>query len=125
MINIIRWLEGKPKLAVNLAISYAGMIFLFSSMRKVPMPPGPWYTSFILHFIEYLGFGFVVLAALHSRRVQRNPIALAVLIAVIYAASDEFHQYFVPGRFSDIWDLFFDSFGAVAGTLVNSSLRKL
>ncbi len=124
MGNVIRWLESKPKLAVNLAVFYAGMIFLLSSMRRVPMPPGPWYTSFILHFVEYLGFGFLLLAALRSRRVQRNPLALAVLIAVAYAASDELHQYFVPGRCPDVWDFIFDSMGSAAGTVINNRFRS-
>jgi VanZ family protein len=36
-----------------------------------------------------------------------------VLLVIVYGASDEFHQYFVPGRQADVFDLMADSLGAV------------
>lgn len=39
------------------------------------------------------------------------------LTASIYAATDEFHQLFVPGRSGQISDVILDSTGALAGTL--------
>ena len=40
---------------------------------------------------------------------------LAVLIAFIYASSDEFHQIFVPSRGASIWDVLLDTTGAALG----------
>lgn len=39
-------------------------------------------------------------------------------IAVVYAATDEIHQYFVPGRACRLMDVGIDSAGALAGCLL-------
>jgi VanZ family protein len=38
---------------------------------------------------------------------------LTLLVVVLYAASDEFHQYFVPSREASIRDVLIDSCGAI------------
>ena len=40
------------------------------------------------------------------------------LIATLYAVSDEFHQYFIPGRSCQVGDVMIDSAGACVGVLV-------
>lgn len=50
---------------------------------------------------------------------------LAVLIAACYAASDEFHQRFVPGRSGELRDVMIDTAGAVLGILFLSLVRYL
>ena len=40
---------------------------------------------------------------------------IALALCVIYAASDEIHQYFVPGRSCEIRDVCIDSLGALVG----------
>ncbi len=42
----------------------------------------------------------------------------ALWVAVLYAATDEFHQTFIPSREGCLRDVFIDSSGAVAGLLV-------
>ncbi len=42
----------------------------------------------------------------------------AIGLTVLYAASDEFHQTFVPGRSGEIRDVCIDSLGALIGYLV-------
>ncbi|TAN62501.1 VanZ family protein, partial [bacterium] len=49
----------------------------------------------------------------------------AFIIAVIYAASDEFHQSFIPGRNADALDWMADSFGAALGSLTILGRDKL
>lgn len=43
---------------------------------------------------------------------------MAIGITVLYAATDEFHQIFVPGRSGEIRDVLIDSIGACIGYLV-------
>lgn len=43
---------------------------------------------------------------------------LSVAITAMYAATDEFHQLFVPGRSGEIRDVVIDTIGAVIGGLV-------
>ena len=41
---------------------------------------------------------------------------LAWLMSVVYAATDEFHQCFTPGRHPSAWDvLIFDNLGSLLG----------
>ena len=42
----------------------------------------------------------------------------ALLAAAVYAASDEIHQAFVPGRGPAVTDVLLDSAGALCGILI-------
>ena len=48
-------------------------------------------------------------------RKFRKEMFLPWLIAALYAASDEIHQLFVPGRSGQLSDVILDSAGALAG----------
>jgi VanZ family protein len=45
----------------------------------------------------------------------RREAVLAVLLGILYGASDEVHQLFVPNRSSDVVDLLADTLGVMAG----------
>lgn len=69
------------------------------------------------HFIEYFVFSLLVLRAIRGGRPNtRLSWALgAIAIAAGYAALDEFHQSFVPGRTALVSDVLLDtSAGAAA-----------
>jgi len=67
------------------------------------------------HFIEYFVFGLLLLRAVqypeHGWKLRWA--ILAVAIAAVYAASDEFHQVYVPGRTASPWDSLLDTCGAI------------
>jgi hypothetical protein len=95
-------------------ILYAGVIFAFSSLSAVPVMPKK--SDKILHFIEYSFFAFLLWRALARDRFWSLDIGrfiIVALIASLYAASDEIHQSYVPGRYASIYDWFAD----VAGIL--------
>jgi VanZ family protein len=48
----------------------------------------------------------------------------AFLVSVLYAASDEYHQTFVPGRSGRLVDVGVDTIGALVALLVVGSLGK-
>ena len=50
-------------------------------------------------------------------RALRNP-ALAFVIAIAYAATDEFHQHFVSGRHGTPVDILIDATGAAIAVLL-------
>ncbi len=61
-----------------------------------------------------------------SRASFRFPAAAAALVlCLLYAASDEFHQLFVPGRSCQFRDVCIDTLGAAAGILLLAALKKL
>jgi VanZ family protein len=67
------------------------------------------------HVFEYLILGMLLLSGFYSgARPQRSCIA-AFLCGVVYAASDETHQIFIPGRTASPIDVGIDSIGIMAG----------
>lgn len=72
------------------------------------------------HLTEFAILALLVWRALRVRgerawswRLARN----AWLLAVLYAASDELHQWFVPDRQASGWDVVIDATGAAAGLI--------
>ena len=56
---------------------------------------------------------------------MKIPVLYSCLITVLYGATDELHQYFVPNRSCDIWDFVANAVGAViAGYIIYIYLRK-
>ena len=73
-------------------------------------------------------FSYSVLGTLLSLAMQTHPLRLrlrlrkqmfwSLTIGVIYAISDEIHQYFVPGRSMQLSDVILDSFGVFTGVCI-------
>lgn len=73
----------------------------------------------LAHFTAYFILAILTINALRTSKVYGyKSIIIALIISIIYAASDEFHQSFVPGRGPAIKDVFIDSSGAVTGLFV-------
>jgi VanZ family protein len=61
------------------------------------------------------------ISLIHQQKFEtfyNNPLLWTVLICSLYGASDEFHQYFVPGRDCDFFDWVGDTLGAILAVLV-------
>ncbi len=71
----------------------------------------PEWAHVVAHFTEYALLAALWFWALWPGLGHRS-YALAALITIAYAISDEFHQSFVPGRFSDPFDVLVDALGA-------------
>jgi VanZ family protein len=69
--------------------------------------------------------GYALLALAYARGIGPRPWAsvLAWLLAVLFAASDEFHQSFVPGRTARVFDIGIDSAGAGLGLILQTLAR--
>lgn len=97
-------------------IVYCVIIFTVSAMPQ-PLPAGldiPYLDKF-LHAIEYGVLSYLLIRALsgtQARPSRSGIVILAVFLATLYGASDEFHQAFVPGRYADVFDLLSDFAGA-------------
>ncbi|MDO4616144.1 MAG: VanZ family protein [Lachnospiraceae bacterium] len=70
------------------------------------------------HATEYLILGLLFLGSQSRNRPLKKAVPAAWILAVCYAATDEIHQYFVPGRACRFTDVIIDSCGAAAGLLV-------
>jgi VanZ family protein len=106
---------------------YAGLLFWLSSLHH-PEVPHFRFSDKLMHLGFYAGFGAVVSWAFHSagrRWSVRKTAAVAALAALLYGATDEFHQLFVYGRTADVMDLLSDVFGGGLGGLFYSFITNI
>jgi len=75
------------------------------------------------HFVEYSILGSLLWRAIPEHKT--NPevadwwrACTALLVATFYAATDEYHQSFVPSRTSSVHDVLIDAFGASVAVLI-------
>jgi VanZ family protein len=100
-------------------VAWMALIFYLSAQSQLPTPEQRWL-DFVLEKSAHT-FEFAVLAALLSRALAARPpvrgrsFMVVVLLAWLYALSDEFHQRYVPGRSADWIDVLFDWSGTVVG----------
>lgn len=71
------------------------------------------------HFTLFLMLGVLVMNLIQAIMKERyrglKPYAVAFLICLLYAFSDEFHQMFVPGRNAVLTDVLIDAAGVLVG----------
>jgi VanZ family protein len=78
----------------------------------------------LAHVTEYAVLTVLWWRALQALDVSR-PLVVAVGIALLYAASDEFHQTFVDGRSGTPVDVLIDSVGMAIAALVIYARRRI
>ncbi|MBC7878710.1 MAG: VanZ family protein [Anaerolineales bacterium] len=92
------------------------VIFIFSSRSGDDLPNFLGWDYFVKKGGHMVGYGILALSYFHLLKEGKNRYWLAWIMAVIFSATDEFHQSFVPGRSSSVFDvLIFDNFGAILG----------
>ncbi len=71
------------------------------------------------HFLEYATLSALITGAVYAEDKKKSRVFLtSVCIAALYAASDEFHQTFVPERSGQPIDVMLDSAGALFGSFI-------
>jgi VanZ family protein len=95
---------------------YALAIFVSSSLSAPPSPPQQ-LTDKHAHGLGYAGLALTLVRATAGGTwagVTARTAGKAAALAVMYGATDEWHQSFVPGRQVEMMDLGADALGAVA-----------
>ncbi len=109
---------------------YAGLIFYLSSLSgsQIHLPPVANADKFA-HLCEYGVFGALLVrafAAGGSGLPVPQAVGAAWIVATLYGAGDEFHQFFVPTRACELGDLIADSIGGLSGAVAATwILRRL
>jgi VanZ family protein len=94
------------------------VIFYFSSLHQPTLPPG--VSDKPAHAFGYMGFGIVIARALAGGlppRITMRQVLIGLAIASLYGVTDEWHQSFVAGRTSDVFDWFSDTIGSALGLM--------
>ncbi|MBN1214039.1 MAG: VanZ family protein [Candidatus Lokiarchaeota archaeon] len=106
-------------------IIYAILLIILSSLSQ-PYPIQPpkgvtFYLNYILHIIEFAGLSFFAFFGFF-KRIKSLSI---LLFCVLFAISDEVHQFFVPNRFFDFFDILVDCIGIIIGYAFYLSILKI
>ena len=73
----------------------------------------------IAHFSIYTLVGFLLMLLFNTYKIkEKNKWISSLIIGAIYAASDELHQRFIPGRSGELTDVIIDACGVICGILI-------
>ncbi len=99
-------------------IALSAAIFWFSHQQQPPfLDLGFQWEDKLYHFIAYFIYGIAAAIAIRAafpRFNHRFTLILLIITVMVFGASDEFHQWFVPGRSSDFADWLADVLGGIA-----------
>ncbi len=79
----------------------------------------------IAHMLEFIALSFSFFNAIYNTWEMRKAYLISLVLTVVCAFCDEFHQIFVPGRAFQISDILIDSIGAIIGVVAYLILYKL
>jgi len=110
-------------------ILWAGGIFYLSSISGLASDMSVFWDVFwrkLAHATEFGILNLLLFRALWGYKMKTSQaIILSFILSVLYAFSDELHQYFVPNRECRLKDVGMDSLGAAAMTAVIYLLNRL
>ncbi|SHI75599.1 VanZ like family protein [Cycloclasticus pugetii] len=115
----VRYSPNVKGVCLALLVGYCGLIFYLSHQSALPTPVLFAHQDKVIHVIAYAVLGFFALA--YFTQVIKNEqraLIVAFIFSALYAASDEWHQSFISGRESDLYDWFADILGAGLSLLI-------
>ncbi len=119
---IVRWL---------LVIIWMSVIFAFSHQANSSEKTAVVFGSFNIfarkmgHISEF-GVLFLLLRYALRKHIELKKATYgAALLAILYAASDEWHQSFVPGRSACVEDVMLDSSAVLVAFLCSGFIDKM
>ena len=103
---------------VGAAVSMAAFLFLGAeAAADVPLFPPPW--DKLAHFTYY-----GIMAGLLAHGLGMRLLFVPLILAPLIGAADEWHQAFVPGRDSSIFDCAADALGTVTAVVAYRAWGK-
>jgi VanZ family protein len=114
-------------------VLWCSLIFYLSSVQDLKTDFDFGYLDLILrkmaHVTEYFVLFMLTLRAFENSELswqKKTIILISVIFSVLYAASDEYHQSFVPTRGPSVIDVCIDSVGVLIGyLLIKYKMNKL
>ncbi len=109
-------------------ILLALIITIQSSVSSIYLPDvGISFIDKMLHFVVFGIWGLTLTRGLimtKSDFVHKYLMWIVFVAGMIFAFSDEWHQYFVPGRTSDVYDWIADISGVIIFSLLYKSFIR-
>jgi len=105
------------------------LIFIASAMPGNELPKFGTVDLIVKKGGHMIGYALLAIACFlaaygDTKNVTRSAV-LSLCLAIIYAASDEYHQSFTPGRSASVIDVGIDAAGAIIGVGITAFIIKL
>lgn len=125
---MLRFLQERKVLLVYTPLILYWIVLLFATSVPDNAIPTTGVSDKILHFMAYFVLGVLLnltLAFQNKYKLLQNKSVIATLIlGSMYGIFDEVHQYFIPGRSMELFDLMADFSGLVLATVFVILLMK-
>ncbi|OGU55571.1 MAG: hypothetical protein A2V66_08415 [Ignavibacteria bacterium RBG_13_36_8] len=103
-------------------IIYWIILFVLTSIPSNALPSPFGISDKVEHFIAYLILSIFIAMSLHFQKaytfLSRHFFLTSIVITTFYGIFDEFHQYYIPGRYCELWDIAANICGVLSGTLI-------
>lgn len=76
------------------------------------------------HFTEYFILYLLTINVMQYYFNIKNAILYSLIFSILYACTDEIHQYFIPGRAMAFKDILIDSSGALTAMVITKIISK-
>ncbi len=94
-------------------LAYSGLIYWLSDQPSLPSPLTFAHQDKLIHGAAYAIMGCLSWRCLSNFFKRQLPLTIAALVyCIVFGLSDEWHQSFVSGRSSDVFDWLADTIGA-------------
>ena len=105
-------------------ISYVVLVLYFSAQpgNNISWFFQLWKYDKIVHFMEYLGMGFLLINALKIKPLKKTEWRFAILFLLVFPVIDELLQHFTPTRIPDVLDGVADVLGGLTGAYLRKYL---
>ena len=111
--------SGHPlrRLFLVLTIGWAALIYYLSDQPGFDITPLFPQQDKVMHLAIYGVLGFLAMGSCKAGGCRHRAMHYWLVIALVslYGVLDEVHQYFVPGRHSDVYDVLADVIGGLLG----------
>lgn len=121
--RLYKTLQERKVLLVYVPLAvYWGIIFTATSIPVDGLPKLFDAQDKFEHFLAYFILEVLLALTLHFQDkfsvLKLKPILYSLLFLSLYAAIDEIHQYFIPGRYADVLDWVADVIGGTIAILL-------
>ena len=106
-------------LSLACALLWAGIIYYLSDQPGLDIAPLFSHEDKLIHVLAYALLGIFCMGALQKSTAGYRPVQLWAVTTLtgLYGLLDEYHQGFIPGRFSTVGDVIADLAGGFLGAL--------
>ena len=109
-------------------LAYMALLWVLSSIPATPdrTMAGIYIPTLLqktMHVVAYALLAAAWLWVFGPGRITRAAAIRAVCLTIAYAAIDEYHQTFVPGRSGCLRDVGLDTFAAALGVTIVAAMR--